>query len=216
MPKQLFYMTVDFLDILLFVLFFQLLSFVPFLSIEYKKRNHANLFLALFLGAKALCISNMLAFRHYDFFFQHFPHLFIFGSSFTILWGPLLYLYTRALVFKEHRMRKTDALHFVPFLLHFTYLNPDLTFEHLSEMTHIPLRSLSEVLNRTLNQNFYEFINSYRIQEAISMFSDPSARHSTILETLYSVGFNSKSSFNHFFKKSTGMTPSQYRRLSKA
>jgi AraC-like DNA-binding protein len=38
----------------------------------------------------------------------------------------------------------------------------------------------------------------------------------TVLEVLYQVGFNSKSSFNTLFKKQTGVTPSEFKKKSQA
>ena len=43
--------------------------------------------------------------------------------------------------------------------------------------------------------------------------SEKSDRFKTILEVLYEVGYNSKSSFNIAFKKYTGMTPTEYKRV---
>jgi AraC-like DNA-binding protein len=91
------------------------------------------------------------------------------------------------------------------------YLDPSLTLYDLAEKVSIPPRSLSEVIKSSLAQNFYDFINTYRIKESERLLSDPSSHHKTVLEILYEVGFNSKSSFNQSFKKVTGRTPSQYR-----
>ena len=44
------------------------------------------------------------------------------------------------------------------------------------------------------------------------LLKDPSKTKFTVLEILYEVGFNSKSSFNTAFKKQTGLTPTQYRK----
>ncbi|MFA8341944.1 MAG: hypothetical protein ACEPO8_03115 [Rhodothermaceae bacterium] len=79
-------MNLSFVDIMLVVLFFQLLSISPFLLIE--KGKNSRKFLGFFLLAKALCISNFIAFRLYNYTLDYFPHLFYLGSSFTILWGP--------------------------------------------------------------------------------------------------------------------------------
>jgi AraC-like DNA-binding protein len=92
------------------------------------------------------------------------------------------------------------------------FLDSSLTLFNLAEKTSIPARSISEVINNSLNQNFYDFINSYRIKEAQTLLEDSSTGKKTILEILYEVGFGTKSSFNQAFKKHTGKTPSQYKR----
>ena len=60
--------------------------------------------------------------------------------------------------------------------------------------------------------NFFDFINQFRIDEARSILKNPEKKQFTVLEILYEVGFNSKSSFNTAFKKHTGLTPTQYRK----
>lgn len=90
------------------------------------------------------------------------------------------------------------------------FLNPLLTLDEFSEKTSIPSHYISQVLNTNLNQNFYDFINSYRIEESKNYLKN---NHKvTVLEVLYDAGFNSKASFNRAFKKCTGMTPSEYRK----
>ena len=92
------------------------------------------------------------------------------------------------------------------------YLNPNLTIFDLADYTSISHRALSELINSTLNKNFYDFINDYRIRKAQQLLTDPASKHLTILGILYEVGFNSKSVFNNAFKKITGMTPSQFKK----
>ena len=46
------------------------------------------------------------------------------------------------------------------------FLNPDITLMDIAEQVKIPYRALSEVINNKLNQNFYDFINGYRINES--------------------------------------------------
>ncbi len=91
------------------------------------------------------------------------------------------------------------------------HLNPSLTLKNLSEMTNIPQNYLSQVINETFNCNFYDFINGHRIKEAIPILTDPKRQHLSILEILYDVGFNSKSTFYSAFAKETGMTPKAYK-----
>ena len=92
---------------------------------------------------------------------------------------------------------------------HQPFLNPDFTIQQLANETQIDTREISSIINHHLNQNFYEFVNQYRIEEAKKILLKN--RELTILEVLYSVGYNSKSTFNTQFKKTTKLTPTEYR-----
>ena len=92
------------------------------------------------------------------------------------------------------------------------YMNPELTLKELSDLADIPPRHLSQILNGSMQQNYYDFINRYRIEASKKVLSDPEKQKCTILEILYEVGFNSKVAFNTAFKKYTGVTPRHYRR----
>ena len=354
---------------ILIVLFALALSF-------HKGNNHySNRLLALFLTAKALCVSNMIGFILYPYFYQHFPFIFFFGSSFTLLWGPLLYFYIRSLTHENSHVKPVEWLHCTPAFLNFLFyfiiyhrfspniqrqllsthaidypmhkllytvylqgsifvytllcfmmlhqyrkelkqqtatiypnnlswlylvlygfsakwifdslyfidnlipfgigmvvlnlakiclflfisllvfksiqqpdllfkvdkhekyrqsklsdseindyltklihymkeqkpfLQPTLTLSDLAEMTGIPPRSLSQVINERLHQNFYDFVNTHRIEESKTYLKTSKKEKTTILEILYEVGFNSKSAFNAAFKQYTGMTPTQF------
>ena len=92
------------------------------------------------------------------------------------------------------------------------YLRGDLTLGDLSNELSISAHNLSEVINTRLGKNFYDFVNGYRVQEVQRKLTNPAHKHFTIMALAYDAGFNSKSAFNSFFKKATGMTPSEYRR----
>jgi len=91
------------------------------------------------------------------------------------------------------------------------YINSDLTLTQLAEMLSISPHNLSEILNTRLNQNFFDFVNHYRVEEVKKALLDPQKQHLTVLAVGLDAGFNSKTSFNTTFKKYTGMTPSEYR-----
>ncbi|WP_338814342.1 AraC family transcriptional regulator [Bernardetia sp. Wsw4-3y2] len=95
---------------------------------------------------------------------------------------------------------------------HEPYLEPSLTIQELAKQIQIPVRDLSVLINHHINQHFFDFINEYRIEKAKSILKDSTKNQVTILEILYQVGFNSKSSFNTAFKKYTKTTPSLYRK----
>ncbi|PWH83297.1 AraC family transcriptional regulator [Algibacter marinivivus] len=92
------------------------------------------------------------------------------------------------------------------------FLDPSLTVKSLSEKVNIPHRELSVLINQELGQHFFDFVNGYRIEKAKSILKDNVKTKLTVLEILYEVGFNSKSSFNTAFKKHTGKTPTAYRK----
>ena len=92
------------------------------------------------------------------------------------------------------------------------FLNSSLTIQDISDELKIPVRELSLLINHKLGQHFFDFVNSYRIEEAMKILQDSEKNKVTILEILYEVGFNSKSSFNTAFKKHTSTTPTAFRK----
>ncbi len=92
------------------------------------------------------------------------------------------------------------------------YLEPELTLDELATQLSVKPKILSQVINELLQQNFFEFINHYRIEEAKRLLTNPKDKKITVLEVMYEVGFNSKSSFNTIFKKNTGLTPGGFKK----
>ncbi|WP_412060691.1 helix-turn-helix domain-containing protein [Rubrivirga sp. IMCC45206] len=87
----------------------------------------------------------------------------------------------------------------------------DLTLPDLAEALGISPHNLTEVLSTQLGQTFYEVVNGYRVADVQARLTDPAYAHWTVLAIGLDAGFNAKSSFNAAFKRTTGMTPSQYR-----
>lgn len=92
-----------------------------------------------------------------------------------------------------------------PYLMHL------LNLEQLASQLSMHPRALSVAIKKHFKTNFYEFVNSYRINEAKSILSNPLEKHKTMIEISGDCGFNSKATYNSFFKKLVGMTPTQYR-----
>ena len=84
---------------------------------------------------------------------------------------------------------------------------PDLA-RHLSVSTH----HISQVLNERIGKTFFDYINSYRVEEAKRLLRDPKMNHLSIAAIGFDAGFNSLSAFNSVFKRYTNITPSQYRK----
>lgn len=94
------------------------------------------------------------------------------------------------------------------------YLDNDINLASLAEEMQITSHQLSYVINNGFNQNFYQFINTYRIEKAKELLLDKSSQNLTILGIAYESGFNSKTAFNTTFKKFTNLTPSEFKNQS--
>lgn len=90
------------------------------------------------------------------------------------------------------------------------YLNPDLSLRSLAEQISIHPNQLSWLLNEKIGKNFNEFINHYRVEHFKTLAGDAANAHISLLGLAYESGFNSKTVFNTFFKKETGLTPSAF------
>ena len=90
------------------------------------------------------------------------------------------------------------------------FLKNKITLQEIASALDIPNHHLSQVLNDKIKQNFFDFINGYRIEALKEKLKDPKSKHLTILGIANECGFNSKASFNRIFKKNTGLTPSEY------
>lgn len=87
------------------------------------------------------------------------------------------------------------------------YLDPGLNLSVLAKYIKVHPNKLSWLINEHKGQNFNEFINSYRLESFKKKALDPQNQKLTLLALAYDSGFNSKSVFNEFFKKSTGLSP---------
>lgn len=95
------------------------------------------------------------------------------------------------------------------------YLNSDITLPKLAELLDLTTYQTSFLINSCFNENFYLFINRYRIEKCKQMFTDPSFDHLSILGIAFESGFNSKTTFNTAFKKATGLSPKEFRQEKK-
>lgn len=92
-----------------------------------------------------------------------------------------------------------------------SYLDPSLSVEDLSKKLNIPAKNLSQALHSGFNKNFYDFVNSYRVDEVKKRIQDIRYQNLTLFAIALDAGFNSKSVFNEAFKKHNGMTPKVYK-----
>jgi AraC-type DNA-binding domain-containing proteins len=96
------------------------------------------------------------------------------------------------------------------------FLNPQLTLERFADIVGLAPREVSTVINRKFRQNFHEFINGYRLNHAKQLLRNSEQFALSIQDIAHASGFNSKATFNRFFKKFVLITPSDYRRKHQA
>jgi AraC-like DNA-binding protein len=92
------------------------------------------------------------------------------------------------------------------------YLNPELTLSDLATKLKTNTSILSQVINTGFGKNFNDFVNEYRVETFKSKIKTPQYQHLTMLAVAFECGFNSKTTFNRAFKKSTNQNPSDYHR----
>ncbi|HEX8427572.1 helix-turn-helix transcriptional regulator [Hymenobacter sp.] len=92
------------------------------------------------------------------------------------------------------------------------WLEPELTLTEVAKRLRITPGLLSKVINSGCGQNFNDFVNAYRVQEAQRLLADPRFAHYSLVGVALESGFNSRSTFNRVFKKMLGHAPSELTR----
>jgi len=95
------------------------------------------------------------------------------------------------------------------------FLDNDLNLATVAEKLGVSIHEASFLINETTNDNFYTFINKYRVAEAKKLLSSSKMKELNILGIAFASGFNSKTTFNTTFKKIVGISPSQYSKEQK-
>jgi len=91
------------------------------------------------------------------------------------------------------------------------YKQNTLALLDVATTLNVSAHTLSQVLNIYMKNNFYNYINTYRVNEVKDMLMDTKYDHFSHLGVALEAGFNSKSAFNRIFKNITGQTPTQYK-----
>lgn len=119
--------------------------------------------------------------------------------------------------YNSSRLSEEQADHYLKKLIEIMknrkpYLENEITLKELADTVGTSHIYLSQIINQRLKQNFYDFINNYRINEAKKTLENFDSFKGNILDIAFEVGFNSKSTFYSAFKKNTGLTPIQYKK----
>lgn len=92
------------------------------------------------------------------------------------------------------------------------YLEPTLTLAQLADRLGLSSNYLSQIINQQSGSNFFDYVNSHRVEAAKRVLADPEKAHLSVLTIAMDAGFNSKSAFYTAFKHHAGTTPTQFRK----
>jgi AraC-like DNA-binding protein/VanZ family protein len=97
------------------------------------------------------------------------------------------------------------------------YRHDNITIGTLATRLRIPEYRLRRLINQRLGyRNFNVFLNNHRIEEAKAALADPAQAEVPVITIAMDAGFQSLGPFNRAFKATTGVTPTEYRRLNEA
>jgi AraC-like DNA-binding protein len=169
-----------------------------------------------------ICPWNKLSPMTFDLYFLLTPHsvslyfvVFIFFTNILILLALSgVYVIKNQTKYKHSRLSANGKIQFEKRIRELMekerpYLDPLLSLDCLAHLLHISPKELSQIINECFAMNFSDFVNSFRVKEVILLFERESGKR-TILDMSLEAGFNSKSTFNHVFKKYTGLSPREY------
>lgn len=91
------------------------------------------------------------------------------------------------------------------------FLNNELSLPELAAAMHLSTHELSHLINEGFGENFYQFINRYRVSESKRLLLSEQNAHLSMVGIAFAAGFNSKTAFNTTFKKMTGLSPSAFK-----
>ncbi len=85
-----------------------------------------------------------------------------------------------------------------------------ITLNEVAISLNLPKRYISGLINTYHNTNFSTYVNTFRVNDAMTRIKDPKERNKSILGIALESGFSSKSAFNGTFKTITGKNPSDF------
>lgn len=90
------------------------------------------------------------------------------------------------------------------------FLENEIDLPTVARKLGISIHDASYLINKVTGDNFYNFINRHRVEEAKKLLTSGKAEKLNMLGIAFESGFNSKTAFNTAFKKYVGISPSEY------
>lgn len=90
------------------------------------------------------------------------------------------------------------------------YLDSELTLDSLAEQIGWSRTSLSQIINGGFNQNFYDYINSFRLRALEEKLRSDEHLKYSLDHLVKECGFTNYVTFYRFFKRNNGQSPSAF------
>ncbi|MCC8071124.1 MAG: helix-turn-helix domain-containing protein [Bacteroidales bacterium] len=92
---------------------------------------------------------------------------------------------------------------------------PEFSIERLASLVDSRYKYVSQTINELTGKNFYTLLAEQRIREACRRLNNPEMSNRLTIEGIaQDLGFKSRSNFTSVFKKVTGFTPREYRKVA--
>jgi transcriptional regulator GlxA family with amidase domain len=91
------------------------------------------------------------------------------------------------------------------------YLNQNFSIHDFAREIQISARSISNCINQNTGSNFNEWVNHYRVENALALLKDPKSNHLSIEGIGTNSGFKSRSAMYEAFKRKLGKSPGHFR-----
>ena len=95
---------------------------------------------------------------------------------------------------------------------HHIYRDPTISMDSLADMLGVRRNTLSRAINRVTGSNFNQYLNSYRVKEAVRIISTTDRTQLYLDELSERVGYNSRASFYRAFRQFTGLSPLEFQK----
>lgn len=145
--------------------------------------------------------------------FSFIPHLVLVALLFL---NTSMYRTNSALLAKTDSSEKVRDLESIQSKLlnymatHKPYLDQDLNLPTLADLVACSRSSLSLVINKNCNKNFYDFVNEYRLNHVLEELETGAHEEYTLDYIVSGAGFKNYVSFYRFFKKTLKKSPKAY------
>ena len=95
------------------------------------------------------------------------------------------------------------------------YVNPNLSLKEVAKAVGISSNNLSKAINATLDKNFFDLVNGFRVEKSKALLLAKREKGFTLETIAEQCGFNSRFTLNTAFKKAVGLTTTEWLKLNK-